>query len=145
MIGDVRVPKDTAIYLLACYAATRSENFSDPESFRPERWLDLSDHKANGHNSHAFLPFGAGPRFCPDRHLAMLEIKMVAAMLCRNFEVLRFPGAPPPEEVFSFTMTPKNLVVMLRERKPRVTPDDIGAPQATAPADRKSRTLTRAP
>ena len=116
VIGDVRVPKGTAIYLLAGYAATRPENFSDPESFRPERWLDASDHKANGHNTHAFLPFGAGPRFCPGRHLAMLEIKMVAAMLSRNFEVLRFPGAPPPEEVFSFTMMPRNLFVMLKRR-----------------------------
>ena len=87
-------------------------------ALRPERWLDANTHSGNGHNSHAFLPFGAGPRFCPGRHLAMLEIKMVTAMLCHNFEVVRFPGAPPPEEVFSFTMMPKNLFVMLRERRP---------------------------
>ena len=118
VIGDVRVPKGTSIYLLAGYAATAPENFSDARSFRPERWLDANTHSGNGHNSHAFLPFGAGPRFCPGRHLAMLEIKMVTAMLCHNFEVVRFPGAPPPEEVFSFTMMPKNLFVMLRERRP---------------------------
>jgi len=115
-IGDVLVPKDTAIYLLAGHAATAPEHFTDPRVFRPERWLEASNHSRSGHNTHAFLPFGAGPRFCPGRHLAMLEIKMVAAMLCRNFEVLRFPGAPRPSQVFSFTMMPKNLFVKLRRR-----------------------------
>jgi hypothetical protein len=46
----------------------------------------------------------------------MLEIKMAAAMLCRNFDVARAPDSPPPEEVFSFTMMPRNLFVSLRAR-----------------------------
>lgn len=116
IIGGVRVPKDTAIYLLAAHAAKAPANFTDPQSFRPDRWLEAANH--GGHNRHAFVPFGAGPRFCPGRHLAMLEIKMVAAMLCRNFDVERFPGAPPPEEVFSFTMMPRNLFLTLRQRRP---------------------------
>lgn len=117
VLGDVRVPKGTAIYLLAARAATRPENFSHAESFQPERWLEHGPHASSGHNTRAFVPFGAGPRFCPGRHLAMLEIKMVAAMLCRNFEVSRFPGAPAPEQVFSFTMMPKNLSIALRHRR----------------------------
>ena len=117
LIGGVRVPKGTAIYMLAGHAATAPENFPDPHSFRPQRWLDAPHDASSGHNTHAFVPFGAGPRFCPGRHLAMLEIKMVAAMLCRNFEVGRFPGASPPEEVFSFTMMPKELFVTLRRRQ----------------------------
>jgi cytochrome P450 len=117
VLGGVRVPKGTAIYMLAAKAATTPENFSHAESFRPERWLGHGPRASSGHNTHAFVPFGAGPRFCPGRHLAMLEIKMVAAMLCRNFEVSRFPGAPAPEEVFSFTMMPKNLSIALRHRR----------------------------
>ena len=34
-------------------------------------------------------PFGAGPRFCPGRSLALLEIKMAMAMVFRNFTVAR--------------------------------------------------------
>ena len=116
MLGGVLVRKGTPIYLVTAHPARAGAHFSDPQAFRPERWLDAGSHPTPGHNPHAFLPFGAGPRFCPGRHLAMLEIKMVAAMLCRNFEVERFPGAPPPEEVFSFTMMPKNLFVLLRRR-----------------------------
>ncbi|MDQ2964039.1 MAG: cytochrome P450 [Pseudomonadota bacterium] len=117
VIGDVRVPKGTAVYLLTAYPATRAENFADPTSFRPERWLDAGDRAGEGHNTRAFLPFGAGPRFCPGRHLAMLEIKMVGAMLCRNFDVAHAPDSPPTEELFSFTMMPKNLFVTLQPRR----------------------------
>ena len=85
-------------------------------AFRPERWLEAQGHGRSGHETQAFLPFGAGARFCPGRHLAILEIKMVIAMLCRNFEVAPVADAPPVEEVFSFTMRPENLFVTLRSR-----------------------------
>ncbi len=121
IIGDVRVPKGTGVYLLTGHGATAANNFADPHSFRPERWLDPSGQGGNGPNGNAFnnkafLPFGAGPRFCPGRHLALLEIKMVAAMLCRSFDVKLAPASPPIEEVFSFTMMPKNLFVVLQRR-----------------------------
>ena len=93
-----------------------ADNFADSKSFRPERWLEAAGHSAEGHNTQAFLPFGAGPRFCPGRHLAMLEIKMVASMLCRNFDISRAPDSPPTEEVFSFTMMPSSVHVRLRQR-----------------------------
>lgn len=33
------------------------------------------------------MPFGAGPRVCPGRHLAALGMKMVLAMLLGSFEM----------------------------------------------------------
>ena len=116
VIGDLKIAKGTQLYLLTGHMASQAQHFSEPEAFRPERWMMTPHQTREGHNTHAFLPFGAGPRFCPGRHLAMLEIKMVLAMLCRNFEVERFPGASPPKEVFSFTMMPSHLYVRLRPR-----------------------------
>ncbi|MET0884860.1 MAG: cytochrome P450 [Mycetocola sp.] len=116
VIGDVRVPRGTAVYVLTAHPAMSASNFADPSVFRPERWLDAGGRAGEGHNTRAFLPFGAGPRFCPGRHLAMLEIKMVGAMLCRNFDVTHAPGSPPAEELFAFTMMPKNLFVTLQRR-----------------------------
>jgi cytochrome P450 len=114
VIGDVRVPEGTAVYLLTAHPARQAEVFPEPHQFRPGRWL--GERSADAAHASAFLPFGAGPRFCPGRHLAMLEIKMVAAMLCRNFDVAHAPDSPPTEEVFSFTMMPKNLFVTLHRR-----------------------------
>ena len=116
VIGDIHVPKGNPVNVLTAHVAMAAANFADSKSFRPERWLEAAGRSADGHNTQAFLPFGAGPRFCPGRHLAMLEIKMVAAMLCRNFDLSRAPDAPPTEEVFSFTMMPSSVRVRLRQR-----------------------------
>ena len=116
VIGDVHVPKGTPINALLTYVAMSADNFADSKSFRPERWIEAAGHSTEGHNTQAFLPFGAGPRFCPGRHLAMLEIKMVASMLCRNFDISRAPDSPSTEEVFSFTMMPSSVRVRLRQR-----------------------------
>ena len=43
--------------------------------------------RPTAHDPKTFLPFGAGPRFCPGRNLAFLEGKTALAMLARNFEI----------------------------------------------------------
>jgi cytochrome P450 len=118
-VGDVPVPAGNIVYLLTGRVAKDEAHFADGRAFRPERWLDAPDGDRAGHDGRAFMPFGAGARFCPGRHLAMLEIKMVIAMLCRNFEVAAADEAAPLEEVFSFTMRPARLSVALRARRRR--------------------------
>ena len=48
----------------------------------------------------------------------MLQIKMVAAMLCRDFEVTRPADAPPVVDVYNFTAGPNNVYAILRPRRP---------------------------
>jgi len=69
------------------------------------------------HNTRAFMPFGAGARFCPGRKLAMLQIKMVTAMLCRDFEVTRPKDALPMEDIYNFTVGPTHVYATLRPRR----------------------------
>jgi cytochrome P450 len=64
------------------------------------------------------MPFGAGPRLCPGRYLAMLEMKMVMAMLLAGFDlesVGTADGAEPLERM-AFTMQPVGLKLKLRPR-----------------------------
>ena len=60
------------------------------------------------------MPFGAGPRFCPGRQLAMVEIKTVMAMLCTGFEITKTEQPRTVGEIFSFTMMPQNLFVRFK-------------------------------
>jgi cytochrome P450 len=117
-IQDVHVPKGTPILVLNGHVGTQEANFAQAHEFRPERWLHAEERSAEGHNTKAFMPFGAGPRFCPGRQLAMLQIKMVTAMLCRDFSVSRPAGAPIADDVYSFTVGPTNVYAMLRPRRP---------------------------
>ncbi len=109
-LGDVLVPKGTLVFVLPRPAAVSAENFADPLAFRPERWLNPS---GGPHNVSAFLPFGSGPRMCPGRSLALLEIKTLLSMLYKNFTVERVGRSTDVTERFGFTMSPAGLKVRL--------------------------------
>jgi len=50
---------------IAYYSAFRARsNFTEPESFLPERWLDNEDPKFASDNRDVFQPFSYGPRNC---------------------------------------------------------------------------------
>ena len=65
------------------------------------------------------MPFGAGPRLCPGRYLALAEMKMVIAMVLRGFEIeaVTTPDAAEPRERMAFTMSPVGLKLRVRERE----------------------------
>lgn len=113
-LGDLFVPRGTRIALLLRPAATDQVNFVDPLAFRPERWLE---DVAGPHDASALLPFGSGPRMCPGRSLALLEMKTLLSMLYKNFDVERVGASGDVSERFGFTMSPANLRVRLRARQ----------------------------
>jgi cytochrome P450 len=118
-VAGIRVPVDTLIWGALRSDSLREEYFEGAARFSPERWLgaDLA-HSATSANRVA-MPFGAGPRVCPGRHLAMLEIKMALAVLLGRFDIENIAtrsGGEPLEEL-SFTMSPEPLTVRLRRRR----------------------------
>jgi cytochrome P450 len=64
------------------------------------------------------MPFGAGPRICPGRYLALLEMKMAIATLLNDFDILGVGTADgsEPVEHLAFTMTPLGLQMRLQAR-----------------------------
>jgi cytochrome P450 len=115
VVGDLAVPAGTVIFLLLRHASERGCELAQPERFLPERWLEAAGGSGDDPGRKQF-PFGAGPRFCPGRYLAMAEIKMAMSMLAKNFALVREPGAPQAEERFTFTMTPGSLPVRLTKK-----------------------------
>lgn len=69
----------------------------DPDRFSPER--------AEDRPRYAYLPFGAGPRFCVGSNLGLLEAVLVTAMIAREFQ-LRRPDRRPvvPEPMLSLRL-----------------------------------------
>lgn len=89
--------------------------FSDPEKIDPTRWMKAS--KCPVHDIQAFAPFGGGPRYCPGRNLAILEMKVVLSMLYKNFEVELVTPKEEIKEIMAFTMMPSEFEVILKKRK----------------------------
>jgi cytochrome P450 len=116
-LSGVHLPAGTAVFLLTRQCGLQERAFIAARQFQPDRWLTASAEPLNGHDPRAFVPFGAGPRFCPGRTLAFLEIKAVMAMLCRNFALMKAADMTPVKEHFAFTMMPTNLAVHFRSRE----------------------------
>ena len=90
--------------------------FPDPLAFRPERWLgDARGTERESAARRVLMPFGGGPRFCPGRYLALLEIRMVTAMLMKNFRIERV-GAEPVRERNALSMLPEGFRARLHRR-----------------------------
>ena len=120
VLGDVSVPARTPVFLLTRHASIRAQAATGAAAFDLDRWIKPDGTALEAGAAKAFFPFGAGPRFCPGRFLALLEIKGVISMLCRNFELER-AGSGPVEEKLVFTMRPDNLSIRLRRRSPAAT------------------------
>jgi cytochrome P450/nitrite reductase/ring-hydroxylating ferredoxin subunit len=112
-LGDYRIPAGTTVVILPRLPAVDQKNFVAPLAFRPQRWLE--DHSA-AHEVSANVPFGSGPRMCPGRSLALLEMKTLLSMLYKGFDVERAGRAEDVTELFGFTMSPAGLRVRLRPR-----------------------------
>ena len=111
------IPKGTPIFMLLRHVATRETHFAGGDRFDPDRWLPES--QPSPHDRRVFLPFGGGPRLCPGRALALLEIRAALTMLCRNFDLEPVMPASEVREHMALTMLPAGLKARLRRRTTR--------------------------
>jgi cytochrome P450/nitrite reductase/ring-hydroxylating ferredoxin subunit len=113
VLGDIELPARSGVSVLLRPAAVDAENFADPHAFRPERWLPGAP---GPHDPSVHMPFGSGPRLCPGRALALLEMKIVLATLYGAFTIERRGKSEAVKERFTFTMNPVGLEVSVRHR-----------------------------
>ena len=119
VVGGVQVPRGTIVINLLRRDSVREDLVPQASRFEPERWLQ-SDNPAKRSST----PFGAGPRICPGRYLAMLEMKIAMTVLLGHFDI-EFVGTAdgqPPKERLSFAMMPVGLLMRLRTRTQSVSP-----------------------
>ena len=117
VVGDVRIDAGTLVVGVMRHDPTDAKHFAEPMAFDPDRWLGGDGASARSANRVA-MPFGAGPRLCPGRYLALVEMKILIAMLLANFEIesVDTAGGGPARELFAFAMGPVGLRMRLAER-----------------------------
>jgi cytochrome P450 len=123
-MGDVHVPKGSFVWCVLRHDSVNAKHFPEPTVFNPSRWLNHAEHAdpalTPSSPKRVAMPFGAGPRVCPGRYLALLEIKMAMAMLLASFEIesVGTEDGSEPREHMAFAMAPVGLRMRLRERRP---------------------------
>ncbi len=117
-IGDVTVPEKTVIIGVLRHDALSEKYFQQANDFKPERWIEGQGLGAASHTKRVSMPFGSGPRVCPGRYLALMEIKLGMAMLLDTFDILEVqtPDKGRAQERLSFTMSPIGLTMRIRPR-----------------------------
>ena len=115
VVGGIELPAGSLVLCLMRPASLDANHFADPLEFRPERWLTGPSASSAKRVS---MPFGAGPRMCPGRYLALSEIKMAVAMLLAAFVVddVGTADGSAVQERLSLTMAPVGLRMRLRSR-----------------------------
>lgn len=102
IIENYQIKKGTEIILLLKACGVKSQSFTSPYNFDPERWLKETD-KALMSN---MFPFGSGRRSCPGRWLALLEIRLVLSVIFRNFSLEPSQDVASIRENLAFTVSP---------------------------------------
>jgi cytochrome P450 len=90
ILGE-KIPPGTRIIVPIYLLHRHPDYWSEPESFKPERWLN-SDQTERKFQPFAYLPFSAGSRNCIGQRFAMWEAKLILAPIIRDFEMTLSPS-----------------------------------------------------
>jgi len=116
-VAGVLLPAGSLVMCLMRPAALDEARFPRAGEFDPGRWLANGGNAAQAASSakRVVMPFGAGPRICPGRYLALAEMKMVLAMLLSSFRIdsVDTPDGLPVQERLALTMSPVGLRIAL--------------------------------
>ncbi|BBU29484.1 cytochrome P450 [Burkholderia sp. THE68] len=125
-LQNVRLPAGTKMFMLNRPAMMDPNNYADPQRYDPDRWLHehrqaqaaLPEGTAQrgAHEPRAYLQFGAGPRVCPGRHLAAVEMRLVVSMLTANFTAQLATNPADIHEICTFTAVPSEMPMRLALR-----------------------------
>lgn len=86
MILDKWVPAGTRVSVHQWATYHSKSNFTEPDSYIPERWLG-DDPKFASDSLNAHQPFGYGFRNCIGQNMAHYEMRLILAMLLLRFDL----------------------------------------------------------
>jgi cytochrome P450 len=115
-IGGYRIPKGGSVFISQWVVHRDPALYPDPERFDPGRWTgDVQRPRF------AFFPFGGGPRICIGNRFAMMEAKLILAVLAQRFA---FGGAAAGELDLlpTVTLRPRHPVRLTLSARPRTAP-----------------------
>ena len=115
-IGTRRIPAGSTL-LYSNYAPGRNPAFwQHPDSFFPDHFLPAEVAKRH---RFAYQPFAAGPRVCIGMNLAIMEAKVVLALILRDYDLVRAVSTPIMQARFGTTRAKGGVWLDVRPRASR--------------------------
>lgn len=94
-LGGHTLERGTLAFLSPYVTQRHPAFWENPEGFDPERFSEAASAQRT---SHAYFPFGAGPRKCIGEIFALVEATLILATLARRFSPELLPGKVPVAE-----------------------------------------------
>ncbi|XP_077094344.1 cytochrome P450 3A30-like isoform X1 [Siphateles boraxobius] len=118
-INGVIIPKDTVV-MIPTFALHRDPDYwSDPESFKPERFIKGNKETID---PYMYMPFGLGPRNCIGMRFAQLTMKLAIVEILQRFDVSVCAETQVPLELgLNGLLAPKDPIKL--KLKPRTASD----------------------
>jgi enediyne biosynthesis protein E7 len=88
-VGGYHVPARSDVLICPYLVHRNPEFWPEAEKFDPDRF---DPDQPNTRPRYAYLPFGAGPRFCVGNNLGLLEATFVLTLLARDLDLTPVPG-----------------------------------------------------
>ncbi|KAL0940031.1 averantin oxidoreductase [Colletotrichum truncatum] len=111
MVDGYFLPSGTVCGVPHWASAHLSSNFTDPESFVPERWLPSPNPRYANDKRESFKPFAKGSLDCIGKRLVYHEVRMVMATLFWHFDMELCP------ESHNWVAGTNATVRMMREKR----------------------------
>lgn len=111
-LGGYHIPAETEVIMSIYHTHHDAAIYSDPERFDPSRW------ERKEFSIFEYVPFSGGPRMCIGASFAMMEIKLVLALLLQRFRFELVPGARV-DRLVTATMGLKHGLPMIVQEQDR--------------------------
>lgn len=110
-LGGIPISKGTRV-IISSYATHRDENtFSDPYTFKPERWFDISESDLP---IGSYIPFLTGKRMCIGKYFAELECKITMLEICKNFQISLVGNMPKEKNGLTYKFEDNAMIEIKR-------------------------------
>ncbi len=90
VLGGFDVPAGSLVVVVPWVTHRHAAFWEEPEAYRPERFAPES---VKTRHRHAFFPFGGGAHLCIGNNFALMEARLILAMIAQAFDVALVPGA----------------------------------------------------
>jgi len=118
-LGGYQLPAGTEAILSIYHTHHMADLYEQPEVFNPYRWIGIE------RNTFEFNPFLAGPHMCIGGPFAMLEMKLVLAMILQRHR-LEFIPETRVDRFVGGTMSLKGGLPMLVQKQDRQFEQGVG-------------------
>ena len=115
-LKDIPVKKGTIVMPLFTPCMFSEEFYTDPCTFKPERWIRGSETCERPSDPYAFIPFSAGAKNCIGQHMSLMEAKLILCHFLKRFE-FRLVDGYKLEMVIRFLAEPKDPMKFVLSRK----------------------------